>query len=389
MFTVRPAERLKALPPYLFKEIDALCQEARARGVDIIDLGVGDPDTPTPEFILKALVDAVPDPANHQYPSYVGMKEFRAAVAEYYQKRHDLNLDPNREVLTLIGSKEGIAHLPLAFINPGDVALVPEPGYPVYHIGTMFAGGSTHFMPLLEKNAFLPDLDAIPPDLAERARLLFVNYPNNPTGAVAGLDFYEKAVAYAKKHDIILVSDAAYSELAYDGYQPPSVLSVPGAMDVAVEVNSLSKTYNMTGYRIAWAAGRAEIVDALGRVKSNIDSGAYQAVQQAGIAALRQGDASIRALQEMYRKRRDVFVKGLNEAGITVAPPKATFYLWVKAPAGTNSATFAKRLLTEAGIVGTPGNGFGPSGEGYVRFTLTQDEQRLAEAANRIKAIGF
>jgi LL-diaminopimelate aminotransferase len=385
MFAVEPADRLKKLPPYLFKEIDRMRDEVRSKGVDIIDLGVGDPDRPTPDNVIEKLCEAGRNPANHQYPSYTGMNDFRKTVAAWYKRRYDVDLKWADQVCTLIGSKEGIAHLPLAFINQGDISLVPEPAYPVYHIGTMFAGGSTHFMPLLEKNGFLPDLGAIPTEIAQKAKLMFINYPNNPTGATAGEDFYLEVVEFAQKYEIIVVSDAAYSEMTYDGYVAPSFLTVPGALEVGIELHSLSKTYNMTGWRLGWAAGRAEVVDGLGRIKSNIDSGAFQAVQVAGIEAMEGDQSSLENMRKVYTERRDVLVAGLRDAGLRAEPPKATFYIWVGVPDGMTSADFTARLLTEAGIVVTPGNGFGPSGEGYVRFALTQEADRLKEACARIK----
>jgi LL-diaminopimelate aminotransferase len=385
MFAVEPADRLKKLPPYLFKEIDRMRDEVRSKGVDIIDLGVGDPDRPTPDNVIEKLCEAGRNPANHQYPSYTGMNDFRKTVAAWYKRRYDVDLKWADQVCTLIGSKEGIAHLPLAFINQGDISLVPEPAYPVYHIGTMFAGGSTHFMPLLEKNGFLPDLGAIPTEIAQKAKLMFINYPNNPTGATAGEDFYREVVEFAQEYEIIVVSDAAYSEMTYDGYVAPSFLTVPGALEVGIELHSLSKTYNMTGWRLGWAAGRAEVVDGLGRIKSNIDSGAFQAVQIAGIEAMEGDQSSLENMRKVYTERRDVLVAGLRDAGLRAEPPKATFYIWVGVPDGMTSADFTARLLTEAGIVVTPGNGFGPSGEGYVRFALTQEADRLKEACARIK----
>lgn len=389
MFQIEQAERLKKLPPYLFKEIDRMRDEVRRKGVDIIDLGVGDPDRPTPDHIIARLIKAAQDPANHPYPSYTGMNDFRRVVAGWYAKRFGVELEPLSQVVTLIGSKEGIAHIPLAFVNPGDLVLIPEPAYPVYHIGTMFAGGRSYFMPLREENGFLPDLDAIPGDVADGAKMMFINYPNNPTGATAELDFYEKVVAFAKKHEIIVLSDNAYSEMAFDGYQAPSFLQTPGALDVGMEFHSLSKTYNMTGWRIGWAAGRKEIIEGLGRVKSNIDSGAFQAVQWAGIEALEGDQTCVREMQDMYQKRRDVLVSGLREVGLRVNSPKATFYVWAGVPDGYTSSQFTAKVLEETGIVCTPGNGFGVSGEGYVRFALTQDVDRLREAVQRIKNTKF
>lgn len=383
------AERLKRLPPYLFKEIDRKKAEVKARGVDIIDLGVGDPDLPTPPHIIEVLKKAAEEPGNHRYPSYSGMGGFKEAVAEWYGRRFGVQLDPKTEVVSLIGSKEGIAHFPLAFIDPGDVALVPTPAYPVYHIATMFAGGESYFMPLLKKNDFLPDLDAIPGEVAARARVMFINYPNNPTAAVADRAFFEKVVTFAKDKNLIVCHDAAYTEMGYDGYQPPSFLEVPGAKDVGLEFHSLSKTYNMTGWRIGFAVGNQEAVDGLGAVKSNIDSGVFQAVQMAGIEAIAGDQACVDEMRTVYTRRRDLMVKGLEKAGFRLRVPRATFYLWVEVPAGYTSAQVATRLLEEAGLVVTPGNGFGEPGEGYFRIALTQNRQRLAEAIERLQKLNL
>ncbi len=383
------ADRLQQLPPYLFAEIDRAKAEALQKGMDVIDLGVGDPDIPTPAPIVEALKKAAEKPVNYRYPSYAGMLSFRQAAAEWYQKRFDVELNPQTEVLTLIGSKEGIAHLPLAFINPGDIALVPTPAYPVYHIGTLFAGGKSYFMPLLEENNFLPDLDKIPSDIAQRAKIMFLNYPNNPTAAVAEAEFFEKAIFFAKKNEIMICHDAAYTELYYDNYKPISFLNLPGAKEVGIEIHSLSKTYNMTGWRIGFAVGNPSVIAGLGKVKSNIDSGVFQAVQEAGIIALRSDEALVEANRKIYQERRDVMVKGLREIGFDLNPPKATFYLWVKVPQGYDSASFCTRLLKEAGIVVTPGSGFGEPGEGYFRIALTVDKARLEEAVERMKNIAL
>ena len=385
---IEKAERLKQLPPYLFKEIDRQKEEVRAKGIDIIDLGVGDPDLPTPPHIIEASNRAASDPANHRYPSYSGMHDFNAAVARWYQRRFGVDLDPGEEVVTLIGSKEGIAHIPLAFIDPGDVALVASPGYPVYHIGTQFAGGKPYFMDLLKENRFLPDLKAISPEIAQRAKMMFINYPNNPTAAVATKDFFESVVAFAAEHNVIVCHDAAYSEMAFDGYKPTSFLEVQGAKSVGIEFHSLSKTYNMTGWRIGFAVGCADVISALGQVKSNIDSGAFQAVQIAGITALEGDQACVEEMRQTYAERRDILVAGLRSAGFSMEKPPATFYLWVEVPQGYTSAGFASLLLTEAGIVTTPGNGFGAAGEGYVRMALTVDRERIREAVKRIEGIG-
>jgi LL-diaminopimelate aminotransferase len=386
---IEKSERLKSLPPYLFKEIDRQKDEARAQGVDIIDLGVGDPDMPTPPHIIRELDKAANDPANHQYPSYTGMDAFNKAVAEWYQKRFNVVLDHSKEVVTLIGSKEGVAHIPLAFINPGDMALVPNPGYPVYEIGVKFAGGDVFFMNLLKENDYLPDLDAIPEDVAAKAKLMFINYPNNPTSAVADMDFYDRLVSYAAQNEIIVCHDAAYTEMAFDGYKPPSFLEADGAMEVGMEFHSLSKTYNMTGWRIGCAVGRAEVIQALGQVKSNIDSGVFQAVQFAGIAALKGDQSCVDKMNKIYTERRDLLVNGLRELGLTVKNPKATFYVWIDVPEGYTSAGFATHLLTKTGIVATPGNGFGIAGEGYIRMALTVDNKRIKEVLKRIKETGF
>ncbi|SFN08553.1 LL-diaminopimelate aminotransferase [Thermodesulforhabdus norvegica] len=385
---IERAERLKKLPPYLFKELDRLRDEVRAQGVDIIDFGVGDPDLPTPDHIVEALKKAVEDPSTHRYPSYSGMNDFRDCVARWYKKRFGVDLDPAREVIVLIGSKEGIAHIPLAFINPGDLALVPTPAYPVYHTGTIFAGGESYFMPLLEENDFLPDLNAIPEDVAEKARMMFINYPNNPTSAVAEEDFFRRVVDFARTYNIIVCHDAAYSELAFDGYKPMSFLQVEGAKEVGIEFHSLSKTYNMTGWRLGFAVGNAEVIQGLGQVKSNIDSGAFNAVQMAGIAALEGDQTCVEENCRIYKERRDVLVAGLRSAGLKPIVPKATFYVWCRIPENTTSTDFSMRLLKEAGIVTTPGNGFGEPGEGYVRFALTVPVERIEEAIERIKKLG-
>ena len=383
------AERLRQLPPYLFKEIDRKKAEVRARGVDIIDLGVGDPDLPTPGTIIMAMKKAVDDPANHRYPSYSGLNTFKETVAEWYGKRFGVVLDASTEVVSLIGSKEGIAHFPLAFINPGDVALVPSPAYPVYNIATIFAGGESYFMPLLGENRFLPDLKSIPGEVAERAKIMFLNYPNNPTSAIADLDFFKQVVAFAEKHDILVCHDAAYTEMAFDGYRPPSFLEVEGAKEVGIEFHSLSKTYNMTGWRIGFAVGNPVAVDGLGAIKSNIDSGVFQAIQLAGIEAIKGDQACVEEANRIYAKRRDLMVRGLRDSGFEVETPKATFYLWIRVPKGYTSARLATRLLEEAGLVVTPGNGFGEPGEGYFRIALTQNEKRLEEAVERLKKLVY
>jgi LL-diaminopimelate aminotransferase len=378
------SERLKALPPYLFKELDRIRDEVKSRGIDVIDLGVGDPDRPTPAHVIEALKKAAADPANHQYPVYSGMNSFLEVVANWYKRRHGVDLDSKTEVCSLIGSKEGLAQFPLAFINPGDITLAPEPAYPVYRSGTLFAGGVTHFMPLLEKNGFLPDYQSVPEDILKKAKILWVNYPNNPTGAAASLDFYKKLVEFARPRNLIVASDAAYSEVTWSGKPHPSILEVPGAKEVAIEFHSLSKTYNMTGWRIGWAAGSPTLIRGLGLVKSNVDSGVFQAVQLAAMAALDGSQDSVKAMGDLYQKRREIIVKGLKAAGLEVFPTEYTFYVWFKVPQGIKSADFASKVLNEAGVVVTPGNGFGPSGEGWARLALVQEAPRLEEAAARL-----
>ncbi len=387
--TVQIADRLKLLPPYLFKELDRLRDEVKAKGVDIIDFGVGDPDLPTPKHIIEALKKAVEDPSTHRYPSYSGMNDFRDSVARWYEKRFGVKLDPSSEVIVLIGSKEGIAHIPLAFVNPGDTVLVPSPSYPVYHTGTILAGGKSYFMPLTEDNNFLPDFSKIPEDVAVSAKLMFINYPNNPTSAVADEEFFKAVVEFARKYNIVVCHDAAYSELAFDGYKPMSFMEVDGAKEVGVEFHSLSKTYNMTGWRLGFAVGNSEVIQALGQVKSNIDSGAFNAIQMAGIAALESSQDCVKEMCDIYRERRDVLVQGLLDIGLKPIKPKATFYVWCRVPDGITSTEFSMKLLKDAGIVTTPGNGFGEPGEGFVRFALTVSKERTEEAIDRINKLAF
>jgi len=377
------------LPPYLFAEIDRKKKEVASKGVDIIDLGVGDPDLPTPPRIIEAMMRAVKEPANHRYPPYAGTRDFKAAIAEWYRDRFSVKLDPETEVIALIGAKEGIAHIPLAFINNGDMALVPTPAYPVYNIGTLFAGGRPYFLPLLKENGFLPDLSSIPEKIALKAKMIWLNYPNNPTAAVADKAFFESVVEFAHRYDILLCHDLTYSEIAFDGYRPMSLLEIEGAKDIAIEFHSLSKSYNMTGWRIGFAVGNNEAIRGLGSVKSNVDSGVFQAIQVAGIEALKGNQESIIELMKIYAGRRDIMVSSLIDSGFAVNPPKATFYLWVPVPKPYTSVELTTILLTKAGIVVTPGNGFGKPGEGYIRIALTQDKKRLIEAADRIKSIGL
>jgi len=378
------ADRLQRLPPYLFAEIDRQKQEARARGIDLIDLGIGDPDLPTPPHVVEALGRAAREPKNHRYPDYEGLLAFRGAAAEWYHRRFGVTLDPGTEVLTLIGSKEGTGHIPLAFVNPGDIVLVPDPGYPVYAAGTWFAGGEPHFLPLRAERDFLPDLDSVPSAVLARAKMLFLNYPNNPTAACATPAFFARVVAFARAHNLIVCHDAMYSELCFDGYRPPSFLETPGAREVGVEFHSCSKSYSMTGWRIAWVAGNRQIVAGLGRVKTNVDSGVFQAVQEAGIAALDGPQDYVAHVRGVYQERRDLMVAGLRKLGFPVTPPRATFFVWAPVPDGSDSRKWASRLLQEAGVVVTPGVGFGPAGEGFYRIALTVDKVRIAEALDRL-----
>jgi LL-diaminopimelate aminotransferase len=388
-FPIELASRIKTLPPYLFAAIDKMKQEAIARGVDIINLGIGDPDLPTPLPIIESLAKAAKDPKHHQYPSYEGMLSFRKAVAGWYKRRFNVTLDPASEVLTLIGSKEGIGHIHLAFVDPGDVVLVPSPGYPVYPVGTSFSGGISHVMPLTKGIGFLPDLGAIPKEVAKKAKLMWLNSPNNPTSVVMTKDYFKWVVDFAQEHQIIVCHDAAYSEVYYDGRRPASFMEVEGAKDVGVEFHSLSKTYNMTGWRIGFAVGNKEVLAGLGKVKSNLDSGCFEAVQEAGITALGLDDSMTDGLRKNYQARRDTLIPGLKSLGLEVDPPPAAFYVWVTVPKGYTSTSFTAHLLEKAGIVTTPGNGFGAPGEGYVRMTLCTPKERLAEAVERIRKAGF
>ncbi len=383
------SNRLQKLPPYLFAEIDKVKRKVIAQGKDVINLGVGDPDTPTPPHIIEALKKGVNNPANHQYALDAGKPALRQAAADFYQKRFGVSLDKDDEILPLLGSKEGIGHVHLAFVNPGDVVLVPEPGYPVYHSGTLFTEGETYWMPLVKKNNYLPDLDAIPEEKARRAKIMFLCYPNNPIAVTAPLSFFEKAVAFAKKYDIIICHDAAYCDVYYDGEKPHSFLEVEGAKDVAIEYYSLSKTYNMTGWRVAFAVGNQDVLKGLAKVKSNLDSGIFGAVQDAAIAAMSGPQDCHAKLLTMYQNRRKILVNGLCDCGCNVTPPQAAFYVWAPVPEDMTSAETTIKLLEEAAIVSTPGTGFGPSGEGFVRMTLTAPEDRLKEAIDRIAKLGL
>ena len=379
------AQRVQQLPPYLFAGISRMIEEKRAAGIDVISLGIGDPDLPTPDHIIARLQEAATDPANHRYPESEGLPELRQAVARWYGTRHGVELDPEREVVVLIGSKEGIGHLPLCLIDPGDVSLITDPGYPVYEIATMFAGGESVRLPLREEDGWLPRLEEIDPVVAARARILWLNYPNNPTGAIADLAFFERAVAWAREHDVVIAHDLAYADVTFDGYVAPSILEVDGAREVAIEFNSLSKTFNMTGWRAAMAVGNAEVIDALTRVKSNLDSGLSQAIQQMAITALDDPRDSIASHNAIYQRRRDRAVEVLRELGLRVELPKASLYVWAKLPADEpSSGEYAARLVNETGVVLTPGASYGEAGEGYVRLSLTIADERLEEALSRL-----
>jgi LL-diaminopimelate aminotransferase len=379
------ATRMKKLPPYLFARIEKKIEEAKEKGVDIVSFGIGDPDLPTPDPIIAELCKEARNPANHQYPSSVGMLDFRREVAAYYQRRFNVELDPRSEVVSLIGSKEGIAHINFCYVDPGDINLVPDPGYPVYGIGTLLAGGEVYVLPLLEKNGFLPDLAAVPEEVAQKAKLLFINYPNNPTGAVAGKEFFEQVVDFAKRYNIIVCHDSAYTEIAYDGYRPMSFLEVPGAKEVGIEFGSLSKPFNMTGWRIGWAVGRADVVECLGRLKSNLDSGQFQAIQYAGMVGLRHSGQLVKDLCAIYTRRRDMVVDGLNRMGWNLKKPQGTFYIWAPVPKGFDSASFTEYVLEKCGVIITPGNGYGQYGEGYFRLSITIPEERIMEGLRRLE----
>ena len=383
---MRTAKRIEKLPPYLFVTISRKIAEKRAQGEDVITLAVGDPDIPTPRHVIERLCQAAQDPQNHRYPESEGLPQFRNAIAQWYEKRFGVTLEPDREILPLIGAKEGIGHIALCLIDPGDIALVPDPAYPVYSIGTMFAGGSSYYMPLTEDNEFLPDLDRIPAEIARRAKILWINYPNNPTAAVADHEFFERVVAFARKYDIAVCHDAPYTEVAFDGYRPVSFLEAHGAIETGVEFHSLSKSYNMTGWRVGMMVGNAGIIDALRRVKSNLDSGIPQAIQQAAIEALTGPQDCVTEHNTIYKRRRDRLLQTLNQIGLEARPPSASLYIWARVPVGYTSLEFATSLLEDAGVVVTPGISYGKYGEGYIRLSLTVPDQRLEEALARLRA---
>lgn len=386
---MKVSERLEKIPPYLFAEIDRKIAEAKAKGVDIISLGIGDPDTPTLAPVVAEMHKAIDNPANHDYPPYNGTAKFRNAACEWMKNRFGVELDADKEMLCNIGSKEAIAHIFFAFVDKGDYTLIPDPGYPVYKNATIFAGGTPFAMPLLEENGFLPDFDKIPEDVAKKSKLMFLNYPNNPTGAVADLEFYKKAVDFCKKYDILLCSDMAYSEMTFDGYKAPSVLQVEGGKDVAIEFYSHSKSYNMTGWRVGFVCGNADAVKALGTIKNNIDSGTFKAIQDAAAEAFTVDKKYIEDLNNMYQERRDAAEEGLRELGWDIKPSKATFYLWLPTPKGMSSEEFVTEMLEKAGVVVPPGNGYGSYGEGYFRIALTKDVDTIKECIQRMKNAGI
>jgi len=381
---MRFAKRLDLVPPYLFAELERKVEEKRRQGVDVISLGIGDPDLPTPEPVIRVFREAAADPTMHQYPTNRGLEPFRRTIAAFYKERFGVEVNPGTEVVPVLGGKEGVAHIAFACLDPGDVALAPEPGYPPYTSGPLFAGGEVHYLPLEAENEFMPDLDAVPEDVAARANLLFLNYPNNPTGAVVAAGFFDRAVEFARAHDIIVVHDNAYSEIVFDGYDAPSFLATSGAMEVGVEIFSLSKGWNMTGWRVGWVAGNADVVEHFRRLKTNLDSGMFGALQVAGAAALTEARVFPAEMSAVYRRRRDLMIEALARIGLPADPPRATPYIWVRVPDGHTSETFTELVLEEAGVVVSPGPSFGPSGEGYVRISLTVTDERLEEAASRI-----
>lgn len=387
---MQPSKRLDKIPPYLFAQLERKIAEKKAAGIDVISLGIGDPDTPTYAPIVAAMQRAVADPGTHQYPSNRGRQEFRQAVADFYARRFGVTLDPDTEVMAAIGAKECIFNLSLTFLDPEDVALASDPGYPVYTGGPLLVGASAVLMPLKPELGFAPDLDAISPEDAKRAKLMFINYPNNPTGAVAPDGFFERVVEFAREHDILVVHDNAYSETTYDGYVAPSFLATPGAKEVGVEVFSLSKGYNMTGWRAAAIVGNADAISAYWQLKSNVDSGNFDAVQLAAAAALQPAvDAEVRAMNEVYTRRRDLVVDALKQAGVDVTAPKGTIYVWAPVPDGyESSAAYCEHVLEEAAVVISPGGAYGASGEGFFRISLTTPDDRLTEAVERIRKLG-
>jgi LL-diaminopimelate aminotransferase len=384
---MRLSARLDRIPPYLFAEIDRRIDEKKAQGVDVISFGVGDPDVPTPDGIVEVLCAEGRKPEHHRYPSYFGLPEYRESAARWFERRFGVKLDPDRNVLPLMGSKEGVAHIALALLDPQDLALVPEPSYPVYAMGTLLAGAESHFLPLLKGNGFLPDLESVPPEAARRSKILWLNYPNNPTGAIASPEFFQRSIEFARSNDMVLAHDNAYSEITYDGYTAPSLFEFDGAMDVGVEFHSLSKTFNMTGWRVGFACGNPEVIEALGTIKTNIDSGIFNPIQLAGREALDHGQDTLHEMVKLYQSRRDLLVKELQGIGWAVEPPKGSIYLWMPVPPGFDSVGFSTHVLDKAGVFFTPGNAYGPSGEGYVRLSLTVPDERIREATARLKEV--
>jgi LL-diaminopimelate aminotransferase len=380
------ARRVQNLPPYLFARIEQLIEQKKSEGVDVISLGIGDPDEPTPEHICREAARQINVRENHQYPSSAGMLAYRSAVADWYARRFGVWVDPKNEVVSLIGSKEGIAHISWCFVDPGDTVLVPDPGYPVYAGGTILAGGNIHCLPLLPENDYLPRLEDIPSDTARKAKILFLNYPNNPTAAVTREGFFDEVVRFAREYDILVCHDAAYIDVSFEGYRPPSFLEIQGAKEVGIEFGSVSKPYNMTGWRCGWAVGNKHAIEVLGRLKSNIDSGVFQAVQYAAIAGLNGSQQCVSRINGVYRKRRDMALAALGEIGWDITPTKATFYLWLKVPKGFTSESFAEHLIDRAGVVVTPGTGYGNYGAGYFRISLTLSDALLQEALKRLKS---
>jgi len=385
--TFEPADRITGLPPYLFAELDRRIAAKRAEGADVISFGVGDPDFPTPPHVVEAMHKAIDDPETHHYPSYAGLPELREAIATWMEKRFGTKLDPSTEVLPTWGSKEGVVHLPWALLGEGDIALWADPGYPPYDVGTRLAQATPVSLPLRGENGFLPDFDEITADVRERTKLMWLNYPGNPTGATCELDVFERAVEFGRANGAVIAHDAAYSEITYDSYVAPSILQAQGASEVAVELHSFSKSFNMTGWRIGWICGSAPVIEALGRLKTNLDSGVFTAIQRAAIAGLEGPTDFLDAQLAVFAKRRDIAVEGLKDAGLAAWTPKGSFYLWVPVPDGETSASFASKLLDEAAVVVAPGNGYGEHGEGYVRFSLTLADDRLEEGIERIRKI--
>ncbi len=382
---MRFSRRMDNLAPYLFAELERKIAEKRSSGVDVISLGIGDPDLPTPAYIVEEMQRQVADPANHRYPSNWGHREFREAAAAFYRRRFGVEIDPEAEVFPLLGAKEGLAHICFALLDPGDVALVPDPGYPVYAGGSILAGADVYYLTLRPESGFLPDLDSVPEEVARRAKVLFIGYPNNPTAAVVEDDFFTRVVAFARKYDLAVVHDNAYSELTYDGYVAPSFLATPGAKEVGVEFFSFSKPFNMTGWRTGFAVGNREILAHLWRLKTNMDSGMFDALQRTSAFILNGSWDFVREMCAVYRRRRDLLAEALVRVGMEVPKPKATIYMWIPVPPGYTSLSFSEHVLEQAGVVVTPGSGYGPAGEGFFRLSLTTPDDRIAEAVERIE----